>query len=162
MSIPVITIIGRSGCGKTTLIEKLIPELKKMGYRVGTVKHHSHPGFEVDQPGKDSWRHARAGSDYIMIIAPDKIASYRKVESELSLDEALSQVAGVDLILVEGYKSAGKPSIEIIRGVSNHEHVGKPEQLVAFASDTRLDLGLPVLDLNDPTGIAEFISARFL
>ncbi|RPI82218.1 MAG: molybdopterin-guanine dinucleotide biosynthesis protein B, partial [Chloroflexi bacterium] len=76
-SIPLITVIGKSGSGKTTLIERLIIELSKRGYRLATVKHHSHSGFDIDFPGKDSWRFARAGSCHVVIAAPDKIAAYR-------------------------------------------------------------------------------------
>ena len=87
MNIPVVTFIGKSGSGKTTLLEKLVTELKNRGYMLATVKHHSHRGFEIDEPGKDSWRFAQAGSDQVVIASPDKIASYRKIERELSLDE---------------------------------------------------------------------------
>src|SRR3989304_4479684 len=85
--VPLITIIGKSRAGKTTLMENLITELKRRGYRVGTIKHHSPPGFEIDQPGKDSWRHAQAGSDHVVIASPDRIASYRRLEHELALDD---------------------------------------------------------------------------
>jgi len=84
---PIISIVGKSKSGKTTLLEKIIPELKKRNYRVATIKHHAHRGLEIDQPGKDTWRHAQAGSDHIVIVAPDKVASIRKVESAPTLDE---------------------------------------------------------------------------
>ena len=145
--IPVVTIIGFSGSGKTTLIEKLIPELKQKGYRIATVKHHSHVGFEIDQPGKDSWKYAQAGSNHVVIAAPDKIASYRLVEKEPTLDEIVSEIKDVDLIIVEGYKSAGKPSIEIIRGELGIKFISKPEQLVACASNIALDVTVPVFKL---------------
>lgn len=79
MIIPIICVVGRSKSGKTTLLEKLIPELKRRGYRVATIKHHSHPGFEIDVPGKDTWRHAQAGSDHVIISAPDKVADRKSV-----------------------------------------------------------------------------------
>jgi molybdopterin-guanine dinucleotide biosynthesis protein MobB len=162
MFIPVVTIVGLSGSGKTTLIEKLIPELKQRSYRVATVKHHSHAGFEIDQPGKDSWRHAQAGSDHVVIAAPDKIASYRFVEKELTLDEIVSEIKDVDIILVEGYKEAGKPSIEIIRGDLGIQFISKPEQLVACAANVALNVTVPVLNLDDAPSIASFIKGRFL
>lgn len=162
MSIPVITIIGNSGSGKTTLLEKLIPELKRMGYRIGTVKHHSHAGFEIDQPGKDSWRHARAGSDHVVIAAPDKIASYQFVKKELSLDEIASQMTDVDIILVEGYRAAGKPSIAIIRGDLGVRPLSYPEQAVAIAANVELEAAVPVFNLIDVKGIASFIQSRFM
>jgi molybdopterin-guanine dinucleotide biosynthesis protein MobB len=162
MPIPVVTIIGMSGSGKTTLIEKLIPELKQKGYRLATVKHHSHVGFEIDQPGKDSWRYAQAGSDHVVIAAPDKIASYRLVEKEPSLDEIVSEIKDVDLILVEGYKYAGKPSIEIIRAELGVKFISKPEQLVACAANVPLNVTVPVLNLDDVGSIASFIEGYFL
>lgn len=161
MPIPVITIIGTSGSGKTTLIEKLIPELKRRGYRIATVKHHSHAGFEIDQPGRDSWRHARAGSDQVVIAAPDKIASYRPLEREAGLDEITAQIDGVDLILVEGYKNAGKPSIEILRGDLGIRPISPPEQVLAYAANFALEAPRPVFNLEDARGLASFLEARF-
>jgi molybdopterin-guanine dinucleotide biosynthesis protein B len=162
MSIPVVCIIGRSGSGKTTLMEKLIPELKRRGYRVGTVKHHSHAGFDIDKPGKDSWRHAQAGSDHVVVAAPDKIASYRSVEKELTLDEIVCEIKDVDIVLVEGYKQAGKPSIEIIRGELGIEPIGKKEQLFAIAANITLNASVPVYDLNDAQRIVDLIEEEFL
>jgi len=162
MSISVITIIGSSGCGKTTLLEKVIPELKQKGYRIATVKHHSHAGFEIDQPGKDSWRHARAGSDHVVIAAPDKIASYRLVDKEPSLDEITREIKLVDIILVEGYKAAGKPSIEIIRGEMGFRSIINAEQLVAYAANVALNTTVPVFNLDDARSIADFIEERFI
>ena len=160
--IPVLTLIAKSGSGKTTLMEKLIAELKKRGYKLATIKHHSHPGFDVDKPGKDSWRFAQAGSDHVIIAAPDKIAGYRLLERELTLDEILETVTDVDLILVEGYKRAGKPAIEIVRAELGTELIGEREQLVAVAADVPLDVNVPQLDLNDVSGIAAFIEQRFI
>ncbi|MCB2179535.1 molybdopterin-guanine dinucleotide biosynthesis protein B [bacterium] len=160
--IPIVTIIAKSGSGKTTLMEKLIVELKSRGYRLATIKHHSHSGFEVDKPGKDSWRFGQAGSDHVIIAAPDKIASYRKLDHELSLDEVMEHVSGVDLVLVEGYKRAGKPAIEIVREAHGTELIGGEEQLVAVASDTPLDVHVPILDLNDIVKVADFVENTFI
>ena len=87
MSIPLVCVVGRSKSGKTTLLEKLIRELKNRGYRIGTIKHHSHPGIEMDKPGKDTWRHARAGRDHVVIAAPDQVASIRRVERDAQSSE---------------------------------------------------------------------------
>jgi molybdopterin-guanine dinucleotide biosynthesis protein B len=162
MAIPLITVIGKSGCGKTTLLEKLVAELKRRGYRLATVKHHSHRGFDIDQPGKDSWRFARAGSDNVIIASPDKIASYRKIERELTLDEIAAGILDVDLILVEGYKQAEKPSLEVVRAENSRELIGSREQRFAVAADFPLDLGVPLFGLEDVQGIADLIEARFL
>lgn len=160
--IPVVTFIAKSGSGKTTLMEKLIAELKRRGYRLTTIKHHSHSGFEVDKPGKDSWRFAQAGSDHVIIAAPDKVASYRLLEVELTLDELLEDVNGVDLVLVEGYKRAGKPAIEIVREAHGTALIGGEEQLVAVASDTPLEVNVPLLDLNDIVEVADFVETTFI
>ena len=162
MPIPVICIIGESGSGKTTLLEKLIPELKHRSYRIATVKHHSHAGFDIDHPGKDSYRHAQAGSEHVVIAAPDKIASYRQVEKEPTLDEIISEIKYVDLILVEGYKQAGKPSIEVIRGDLGIRYLVNTEQVVAIAANVKLKASVPVFDLNDARAIADYIELKFV
>ena len=162
MAVPVITVVGRSGSGKTTLMEKLIAELTQQGYAVGTVKHHSHAGFEIDQPGKDSWRHAQAGSRHVVIAAPDKIASYRLLEHELELDEIVSGMDGVDIILVEGYRQANQPALEVIRAANSLEMVSHPDQRFAVATDMPLDVEVPQFALDDVQAIADLIVARFL
>jgi molybdopterin-guanine dinucleotide biosynthesis protein MobB len=162
MPIPVVTLIGKSGSGKTTLMEALIPELSGRGYRIATVKHHSHPGFEVDHEGKDSWRHARAGSVHVIIASPDKIASYRLLRTELLLAEIVQEVRDADLILVEGYKQAGYPSIEVLRSEIGTELLGTAQQRFAVAADFCMSTGIPLFDLGDISGIADLIEERFL
>jgi len=162
MSIPILSIVGKSGSGKTTLLEKIIADLKVRGYRLATIKHHAHPGFEIDQPGKDTWRHARAGSDLVIIAAPDRMASIRKLERELTLDEITAGIDGVDLILTEGYKSAGKPAIEVVRSEVSTEPISETDQLVALATDIPLEIDLPQFLLNDVDGIVEFIITQFI
>jgi molybdopterin-guanine dinucleotide biosynthesis adapter protein len=160
--IPLVTVIGKSGSGKTTLLEKLITEFVRRGYNLATVKHHSHAGFEIDTPGKDSWRFAQAGARQVVIAAPDKFATYWKLDHELSLDEITAEIHDVDLILVEGYKNSQKPSIEVLRASNSAELIGSAEQRIALASDIHLDAGVPCFHLDDLEGIAGFIEARFL
>jgi molybdopterin-guanine dinucleotide biosynthesis protein B len=160
--LPILSVIGKSGSGKTTLLEKLIPEFKRRGYHLATVKHHSHPGFEIDQPGKDTWRHAQAGSDYVVIAAPDKLACIRRLERELSLDEIAADIQDVDIILTEGYKRAGKPALEVVRAENGLELICDPQQLFAIASDTPLDTATPVFDLEDITGVVDLIESRLI
>ena len=161
-SIPIISVVGRSDSGKTTLLEKLIPELKRRGYRVATVKHHAHPGFEIDQPGKDTWRHAQAGSDHVVIAAPDKVASIRLMNHEPTLDEIAAGITDVDIILTEGYKRAGKPKIEVIRFARSLEPICHSDELIALATDVWLDLDVPQFDLDDAAGLVDLIEASFL
>ena len=160
MSIPILSIVGRSGSGKTTLLEKIIVELKRRGYRLATVKHHAHSGFEIDQPGKDTWRHAQAGSDLVIIAAPDKIASIRKLEQELTLDEIAAGIDGVDIILTEGYKRAGKPALEVVRAEVSTKPICNPDQLVALVTDTELDTDVPQFHLQDVNQIVDFIISQ--
>jgi molybdopterin-guanine dinucleotide biosynthesis protein B len=135
MSIPMIIFVGRSGAGKTTLLVKLIAELRRRGYHLATVKHHSHGGLEIDRPGKDSWRHARAGSEQVIVAAPDKVASYRRQDRELALGEIVAGVSGVDIILIEGYKQERLPTFEVVRAANSLELVGCPEFRFAVAAD---------------------------
>lgn len=160
--IPVITIIGLSGSGKTTLLEKLIRELKQRGYRIATIKHHSHAGFEIDQPGKDSWRFAQAGSDHVVIAAPDKIASYRILDRELRLDEIVADITGVNIILVEGYRHERKPTLEVVRSNKDASLISHPADRFAIASDTPLEVGVPWFHRDDVLGIADLIERLFL
>ena len=159
MTIPVITIIGKSGSGKTTLLEKLITKLSARGYAVGTVKHHSHVGFDIDKPGKDSWRHAQAGSQHVVIAAPDKIASYRSLERELELDEITASMTDVDIILVEGYKQSNKPSIEVVRTANSLDMISSPEQRIALVTDASIAVDVPVFELDDYQSVTDFIEA---
>ncbi|MBI1952651.1 MAG: molybdopterin-guanine dinucleotide biosynthesis protein B [Candidatus Omnitrophica bacterium] len=110
----VVRVAGSSGSGKTTLIEKLIPRLRSKGLRVGTVKH-AHHGFEMDHPGKDSWRHTRAGAGVVAVISPRQAAWVFQTSEEIPLARAVTLMKGrVDLILVEGFKKElGRPAIRL-------------------------------------------------
>jgi molybdopterin-guanine dinucleotide biosynthesis protein B len=161
-AIPIVCVVGRSKTGKTTLLEKLIPELKSRGYRVGTIKRHSHPGLDFDVPGKDSWRHAQAGSEHVVVAGPDKIASVRVLERELTLDEAAATISGVDIILAEGYKRSDKPKIEVVRAERSVEPLCTADELLAVVTDVELTLATPRFGLDGVTGLADLIEARVL
>ncbi len=161
-STPILSIVGKSKSGKTTLLEKIIVELKRRGYHIATIKHHSHPGFEIDVPGKDTWRHAQAGSDIVVIAAPDKIATIQKLVHELNLDDIAASLPPVDIILTEGYKQAGKPTLEVLRAARGLEIVSDLGQLVGIATDTRLDVTIPQFNLNEPEPIVDFIENTFI
>src|SRR5512137_1070133 len=132
--IPVLSIVGKSNAGKTTLLEKLIPELKRRGYRVATVKHDAH-SFEMDQPGKDTWRHRQAGADVVVISSKDKVAEIRSVDAEVPLTELAASIRGVDIILTEGYKRGPAPKIEVSRAAVSTELLCSAGELVAIATD---------------------------
>ena len=161
--IPIISIVGKSDSGKTTLIEKFIPELTRRGYRVATVKHDVH-GFEVDREGKDSWRHKQAGAHTVVISSPNKVALIRDVEKDLTLDEIREKlIQDVDLILSEGYKKDVQPKIEIFRKEKHKELLcSKKDNLVAIASNKKFNVGVPCFQLDDMKGLADFIEKKFL
>ena len=161
--IPIISIVGKSDSGKTTLIEKLVPELTRRGYRIATVKHDVH-GFEVDREGKDSWRHKKAGAHTVVISSPAKAALIRDVEKDLSLGEIRDKlIRDVDLILSEGYKRDVQPKIEIFRKEKHQELLcTKEDNLIAIVSDRTFNVGVPCFDLEDMKGLSSFIEEKFL
>ena len=161
--IPIISIVGKSDSGKTTLIEKLVPELTRRGHRVATVKHDVH-GFEVDREGKDSWRHKRAGAHTVVISSPKKVALIRDVERDLSLGEIRDKlIRDVDLILSEGYKRDVQPKIEIFRKEKHQELLcAKEDNLIAIVTDQTFNIGVPCFDLEDMKGLSSFIEKEFL
>jgi molybdopterin-guanine dinucleotide biosynthesis adapter protein len=158
---PIVSIVGTSNVGKTTLVVKLIIELKRRGYRVATLKHDAH-GFELDQPGKDSWRHSQAGSDIVFLASPQKLAMIRMVERELTIDEIAEFAQDVDILLTEGYKSGNKPKIEVSRQEKGVTLVSDPKDLVAIATDHPIALDVPQFDLEDVRGITDLIEKQFL
>jgi len=161
--IPIISIVGKSDSGKTTLIEKLVPELTRRGYRIATVKHDVH-GFEVDREGKDSWRHKKAGAHTVVISSPAKAALIRDVERDLSLGEIRDKlIRDVDLILSEGYKRDVQPKIEIFRKEKHQELLcTRGDNLIAIVSDRTFNVGVPCFDLEDMKGLSSFIEEKFL
>jgi molybdopterin-guanine dinucleotide biosynthesis adapter protein len=161
--IPIVSIVGKSESGKTTLIEKLLPELVRRGYRVATVKHDVH-GFEVDREGKDSWRHKKAGAHSVVISSPFKAALIRDVEKDLNLDEIREKlIRDVDLILSEGFKKDVQPKVEIFRKEKHTELLcTKEDNLIGIVSDQTFDVGVPVLGLDDMKGLADLIEKKFL
>ncbi|MBN1178058.1 MAG: molybdopterin-guanine dinucleotide biosynthesis protein B [Anaerolineae bacterium] len=161
-NIPVLSVVGTSGCGKTTLLEKLIPELKRRGYAVALVKHHPKPGLETDTPGKDTWRLARAGADHVALVTPDQVIHRRRWAQPPTLDQVLADIHHVDLILTEGYKQEHRPKIEVNRRAHQSHLISPREELVAIASDQPFDLDVPQFDLEDVAGLADWIERQFL
>ena len=161
-----VSFVAKSGTGKTTLLEKVIAELKLRGYRVGCVKHDAHK-FEIDHPGKDSYRLTTAGADTMLISSPEKLAIVKQHAEPPPIEELIATYfSDVDLILTEGFKKSGLPKIEvhrqersatlICRGVENDP------SLIAVASDEPLQLDVPVLDLNNPAQVADFVEKHII
>jgi molybdopterin-guanine dinucleotide biosynthesis protein B len=158
---PIVCIVGWSGSGKTTLMERLILELRGLGLRVGTIKHHKGP-FEMDSPGKDSWRHKQAGSVTALISSPSGIGMVKDVDHDYRPEELALFFSGVDVILCEGYKRETKPKIEIFRPeVHERPFCLEDKNLTALVSDAELDLGVPRFALADIKGLAKFLLKRF-
>ncbi len=159
-----VAFVARSGTGKTTLLEKLIPELKRRGYRVGAIKHDAHR-FEIDHPGKDSYRLAAAGADTTLITSPGKLALVRKHAASPPVEEIVATYfADADIVLAEGFRRTTLPRIEVRRKERGGD-VPIPAAdrlLVAVASDEALDLGVPVFRLDDAAGIADFLEATVI
>lgn len=155
----VFGLAGYSGAGKTTLIERLLPLFVARGLTVSLIKH-THHDFDLDRPGKDSYRHREAGASQVMLVCDQRWVLMNELRGapEPTLDEQLSRLSPCDLVLVEGFKYTAIPKLEVHRPAH-----GKPliypdnEWVVAIASDAALEAPLPVLDLNDAGAIARFI-----
>jgi molybdopterin-guanine dinucleotide biosynthesis protein B len=161
MSIPIVSFIGRSNSGKTTLIERVIPQLVRAGYRVATVKHAGH-GFDLDTEGKDSWRHKRAGASSVVVVSNGSLALFADVSEQLKVEEVRDRFldSSYDLIIAEGWKSEGYPKIIVVRDQLG-EISSSSDGLLAVVSDKPIDLAVPVLHLDDVDGVAGLLIRQF-
>lgn len=163
---PVVCIVGKKKSGKTTFLEKLVPALKALGLRVGTVKHDTH-GFDMDHEGKDTWRHRQSGADTVCISSPTQIALIKSVEREMSLVELAETFFGDrDLVLTEGYYNSDQPKIEIFRSEAHAQPLCGPEEawerkLLAVVTDADIDQGVPRFGLDDGEGVARQLQEWF-
>ena len=158
---PVISIVGQSKSGKTTLIEALISELKSRGYRIATIKHSVHR-LNFDKPDKDSWRHIQAGSDATAVVSPDQSVLIKLTAQESELND-IARLFGedYDIILTEGFKQSNAPKIEVHR-----KAVGPPlsqiNNLIAIASDEPLETNTRQFSLDDIKGLADLLENSFI
>ena len=155
----VIGIAGYSGSGKTTLIEKVIPFLVREGLRVSLIKH-AHHEFDVDQPGKDSYRHRHAGATEVLVTSSRRWVLMHELrgEQEPSFEEQVKHLSPCDLLIVEGFKHAPIPKLEVWRAVTGEPLLHPNDShIVAIASDSKVQTKLPLLELDDAAGIADFI-----
>jgi molybdopterin-guanine dinucleotide biosynthesis protein MobB len=162
----VVAFVAKSGTGKTTLIEQVIARLKERGWKVGAIKHDAHR-FDIDHPGKDSYRLTAAGADTMLICSPEKLALVKRHSAPPPVDELLKQYfSDMDIILTEGFKQSELPKIEVHRSERSGTLLCRGEQydssLIAVASDTNWTLDVPCLNLNDPLSITDFIESKFL
>ncbi len=153
-------LVGRSGSGKTSLMVRLLPELRRRGLTVSTIKH-AHHGFDLDHPGKDSFRHREAGAKEVMLVADARWALMHEIGDapEPPLEELVGRMARVDLVMIEGFHTHGHPAIEVYRPQEGHALIWREgSSIVAVASDEPLPaVTVPVLDLNDAAAIATFV-----
>ena len=159
--VPAVAFVARSGTGKTTLIEKLIGELRTRGHRVGAIKHDAHD-FDIDHPGKDSARFTAAGAEVMVLASDAKVAMVRQTAEPVGVEELIAACCGgLDLVIVEGYRTSDLPRIEVHRPELDqpllHGDGGPDPRLLAVAStgDPRADV--PVLDADDPAAVADFL-----
>jgi molybdopterin-guanine dinucleotide biosynthesis protein B len=150
---------GWSGSGKTTLIEKLIPRFTARGLRVSLIKH-AHHTFDVDHEGKDSYRHRHAGATEVLVTSSRRWVLMHELRGaqEPSFEEQVKHFSACDLLIVEGYKFAPIPKLEVYRAETGEGFLHpKDPHIVALASDAKVETKLPLLDLNDDAAIADFI-----
>ena len=156
---PIVFIVGKSNSGKTTIVERLIAEFKRRGYRVATIKHEAY-GFDIDKPGKDSWRHAQAGSDAVVLSSSQRLALIKNVDHEPSIAE-LTRIIGTDfdIIIVEGFKRGKGLKIEVHRKELG-ELICDPRELMALVTDEPLELDVSQFSPDDVTALADLIEKR--
>jgi molybdopterin-guanine dinucleotide biosynthesis adapter protein len=161
--LPIISIVGASNSGKTTYLERLIPELRRRGYRVGTLKHDVH-GFEMDREGKDTWRHRKAGAQSIAIASPTMLGAIREIDAEMPVE----QIAGryfwdEDILLTEGYKQAHFPKIEVFRSVvASKPLCGPQDNLMAMVTEDQVEPDIPLFRFDEVPRVADLIEERYL
>jgi molybdopterin-guanine dinucleotide biosynthesis protein MobB len=166
MPTPFVSFVAKSGTGKTTLLEKVISELKSRGYRIGVIKHDAHR-FDIDYPGKDSHRLTAAGADTMLITSPEKLALIKKHAESPPIEELIATYFNdVDLILTEGFKKSALPKIEVHRRERSATLLCRGKEhdptLLAVASDEPLELDVPLLDLNNPSQVADFVEKHII
>lgn len=158
---PIVSVIGKSNSGKTTIIEKLIRELKSRGYRVATIKH-APQGASFDEPGKDSWRHIEAGSEATVVSSPDNVVLVKPVSQDSSLEEIVRLLGeDYDIILTEGFKQGNAPKIEVHR-----KEVGLPlkdiKKRMAIVTDEPLEAKTRQFSPEDIKGLADLLERGFI
>ncbi len=154
---------GYSGSGKTTLLEKVIPILTGKGLRIAVIKH-AHHDFDIDKPGKDTYRHRKAGAREVLIVSAQRWALMHELskETEPTLEDLCSRFSGYDLILAEGYKHAAIPKLEVHRKETGSDAIYPTDPgIIAVVTDSKDSFPLPKLDINAPEEVANFILDYF-
>lgn len=142
---PSIAFVGRHNSGKTTLVTKVIACLSERGVDVGSIKHHGHAGFEIDVPGKDSWRHREAGANEVAVCSPDRLALTRELDAPMEASQIVNMMRPHDVVIVEGYRHSGIPAIEIMRSGNERDRIAAAEFVRAVAAGERFEFDPTVL-----------------
>ena len=158
-NIPIYSVVAFSGTGKTTLIEKLVAELKSRGLRVAVIKHDAHE-FDVDHEGKDSWRFTRAGADVTVVVSDSKAAIMEN--RSVPLDTLIGKITDVDIILTEGYKSGAWPKIAVQRRATGNPLPIPTQDCFAIVSDSQEYAGIPCFGLDDVSGLTDILISDML
>ncbi|MDT8317883.1 MAG: molybdopterin-guanine dinucleotide biosynthesis protein B [bacterium] len=160
--IPIVTFIGKSSSGKTTLLVKLIPELKRRGYRVASIKH-SHHNVTMDKEGKDSWRHREAGAEMVVLVSGNTVSFVREFPEEPDVELIRDRfMDGADIILAEGFKWTDLPKIWVFREGNSQSIIKKDDSLIAVVSDEEAETDLPWVNIDDIKGVADLVETTFL
>lgn len=174
---PAISFVGRHNSGKTTLLVKVISELVSRGLNIGSIKHHGHPDFDIDYPGKDSYRHREAGSCDVVVVSPARMARITEIDIEPSCDEVVASMPNHDLVIVEGYRQSGLPVVEVLRQENDRDipaakqfcEEGHVRGVVPVAAVTNMDSvascakkrGIAAFGINDVQGVADFLQCNY-
>lgn len=159
---PILSIIGKSNTGKTTLVEKLIAALKRRGYRIATIKHHFHSDRSLDTPGKDTWRHAQAGAERVVLVSPLTTVTFDYPSQPPTPRQIAATLMDFDLILTEGFSHAELPAIEVLRSDRNRIPLSDPRYRLALVADFDFPDFEPVFNLNDIDELVDFIEANVI
>ena len=158
--LPVVSFVGNSGAGKTTILEKVVRELKGRGYRVAVIKH-VHHDFQIDHAGKDSWRFTQAGSDSVVIASATKLALIERRTAEPPLDDLVTMVEGrADIVLTEGFRGGGKPQVLVMRSAQAVEPAQGETGPLAIVSDQPVDASVPRFDFDEVPRLTDFLLAH--
>jgi molybdopterin-guanine dinucleotide biosynthesis protein B len=160
---PIVSLVGYSGSGKTTFMEKLIPALSKYGLNVATIKHDVH-GFEMDKPGKDTWRHKKAGAVATIISSASKIGLVMDSDHDHDPQDLTRLFPKVDIVLTEGYKKGPHPKLEIFRSNVAENKIplcADDPVLLAIVGDRKVSRSIPWFGLNDCEGVAQYLIKHF-
>lgn len=162
-TIPILSVVGKSNTGKTTLIERLIPELVRRGWRVATIKHNRH-GFQMDHEGKDSWRHKHAGARMTVVASPHQVALVEDVPRDYTMEELRDRyIREADLVLAEGFKKNPHPKVEVFRPEVHPERLcGPDDRCIAVVSGSPIPFEVPRFGPDDIPALCDFIERTVL